>query len=144
VLWTILPGHEIVRGVPNPVVIPAGERYGEPFDIPPPYELVFISSYEGGEVVRSGCAWQGGRGRIFFFAPGHEESPIYFQPEIRRVLAKRRPLGRPACRGPAEGHQARRISQELVNPGMTHPIQIGPGTGGLDWPGTRLDHISLG
>ncbi|MEU8148122.1 ThuA domain-containing protein [Nonomuraea sp. NPDC048901] len=86
-LWTILPGHDIVRGVPNPVVIPKGEMYGEPMDIPEPDELVFISSYEGGEVLRSGCAWQRGKGRIFFFAPGHEESPIYFQPEIRRVLA---------------------------------------------------------
>ncbi|WP_431930143.1 ThuA domain-containing protein [Nonomuraea jabiensis] len=86
-LWTILPGHEIVAGVPNPVVIPHGEMYGEPLDIPAPDELVFISSYEGGEVLRSGCAWHRGRGRVFFFAPGHEEAPIYFQPEIRRVLA---------------------------------------------------------
>ncbi|WP_433430703.1 ThuA domain-containing protein [Nonomuraea sp. CA-141351] len=86
-LWTILPGHEIVRGVPNPVVIPSGEMYGEPLDIPTPDELVFISSYQGGEVLRSGCGFFRGRGRIFFFAPGHEEAPIYFQPEIKRILA---------------------------------------------------------
>jgi trehalose utilization protein len=61
--------------------------YGEPFDIPPPDELVFISSFEGGEVFRSGCCFRRGRGRVFFFAPGHEEYPIYHQPEVRRILA---------------------------------------------------------
>jgi trehalose utilization protein len=87
VLWTVEPDHPIARGVPNPVVIPRSEMYGEPFDIPPPDELVFISSFEGGEVFRSGCCFRRGRGRVFYFAPGDEEYPIYYQPEIRRVLA---------------------------------------------------------
>lgn len=86
-LWTVEPGHPIARGVQNPVVIPRSEMYGEPFDIPPPDELVFISSFEGGEVFRSGCCFRRGRGRVFFFAPGHEEYPIYHQPEVRRILA---------------------------------------------------------
>lgn len=85
-MWTILPGHPITKGLPNPVSIPAQEMYGEPVDIPTPDELVFISSFEGGEVLRSGCVFLRGRGRIFFFAPGHEEYPVYFQPEIRTVL----------------------------------------------------------
>ncbi|WP_223693950.1 ThuA domain-containing protein [Leifsonia poae] len=85
-LWTILPTHPIAAGVPNPVVIPQQEMYGEPIDIPTPDELVFISNFEGGEVLRSGCAYLRGQGRIFFFAPGHEEYPVYFQPEIRRIL----------------------------------------------------------
>ncbi len=86
-LWTVDPGHPIARGVPHPVVIPEQEMYGEPFDIPAPDELVFISSFAGGEVFRSGCCFRRGRGRIFYFSPGHEEYPVYHQPEIRQILA---------------------------------------------------------
>jgi trehalose utilization protein len=86
-VWTVDPGHPIARGVPNPVVIPQQEMYGEPFDIPAPDELVFISSFGGGEVFRSGCCFRRGRGRIFYFSPGHEEQPVYHQPEIQLIIA---------------------------------------------------------
>lgn len=86
-LWTVDPGHPIAAGVPHPVVIPEQEMYGEFFDIPAPDELVFISSFSGGEVFRSGCCFRRGSGRVFYFSPGHEEYPVYHQPEIRRVLA---------------------------------------------------------
>jgi trehalose utilization protein len=86
-LWTVNPGHPIAAGVPHPVVIPEQEMYGEFFDIPAPDELVFISSFTGGEVFRSGCCFRRGNGRVFYFSPGHEEYPVYHQPEIRRILA---------------------------------------------------------
>ena len=87
VVWTVAPTHAIAEGVPPAFVIPAHEMYGEYFDIPPPEELVFISSFAGGEVFRSGCCWTRGKGRIFYFSPGHETFPVYHQPEVRRVLA---------------------------------------------------------
>jgi trehalose utilization protein len=87
VVWTVSPSHPIAAGVPQPLVIPHQEMYGEFFDIPPPDELVFISSFEGGEVFRGGCCFYRGAGRIFYFSPGHEEYPVYFQPEIQRVIA---------------------------------------------------------
>src|SRR5690349_8953697 len=86
-VWTVNPSHPIAAGVPQPIVIPHQEMYGEYFDIPPPDELVFISSFEGGEVFRGGCCYYRGAGRIFYFSPGHEEYPVYFQPEIQRVIA---------------------------------------------------------
>ena len=86
-IWTVSPTHPIARGIPQPIVIPHQEMYGEFFDIPAPDELVFISSFEGGEVFRGGCCFQRGLGRIFYFSPGHEEYPVYFQPEIQRVIA---------------------------------------------------------
>jgi trehalose utilization protein len=46
-----------------------------------------ISGFAGGEVFRSGCCFLRGRGRIFYFGPGHETYPMYFQPEVRRVIA---------------------------------------------------------
>jgi trehalose utilization protein len=85
-VWTVAPSHPIAAGVPASFVIPEQEMYGEFFDVPAPEELVFISSFGGGEVFRSGCCWTRGRGRIFYFSPGHEEHPVYWQPEVQRVL----------------------------------------------------------
>jgi trehalose utilization protein len=87
VIWTANPGHPIAAGVPQPIVIPHQEMYGEFFDIPPPDELVFISSFEGGEVFRSGCCFTRGAGRVVYFGPGDQEFPVYHQHEIQRVIA---------------------------------------------------------
>jgi trehalose utilization protein len=87
VIWTVNPGHPIAAGVPQPIVIPHQEMYGEFFDIPPPDELVFISSFEGGEIFRSGCCYTRGAGRVAYFGPGDQEFPVYHQPEIQRVFA---------------------------------------------------------
>ena len=87
VIWTVNPSHPMAAGVPQPIVIPHDEMYGEYFDIPPPEELVFICSYEGGEVFRGGCCWQRGAGRVAYFSPGDQEFPVYHQPEIQKVIA---------------------------------------------------------
>ena len=47
---------------------------------------MFISWYQGGEVFRSGCAYHRGKGKVFYFAPGHETLPIYHQSEVQRVI----------------------------------------------------------
>jgi hypothetical protein len=82
-----LKAIRICAGLGPCIEIPAQEMYGEPFDIPEPDELVFLSWFQGGEVFRSGCCFRRGRGRIFYFSPGHETFPIYRQPEIVRVIA---------------------------------------------------------
>lgn len=86
-VWTVAPGHPVAQGVEHPIVLPAQEMYGEHFDIPPPDDLVFISAFAGGEVLRSGCGWQRGAGRLFYFGPGDQAFPVYHHPGIRRVLA---------------------------------------------------------
>jgi trehalose utilization protein len=86
-VWNVAPGHPITRGLPEVFAIPEQEMYGEFFDIPQPDELVFISSFSGGEVFRSGCAFRRGQGRIFYFSPGHETHPVYHQPAVRQVIA---------------------------------------------------------
>ena len=63
------------------------EMYGEFFDIPAPDELVFISSFTGGEVFRSGCTFRRGHGKIFYFSPGDQDYPVYHHPDVRRVIA---------------------------------------------------------
>ena len=82
-VWNVAPGHPITRGLPEVFAIPEQEMYGEFFDIPPPDELVFISSYTGGEVFRSGCAFRRGQGRIFYFSPTRGAS-AYHQAEVPR------------------------------------------------------------
>ena len=84
-IWVINPAHPIAQGI-EPYIELREEMYGEPFDIPPPDELIFISWFEGGEVFRSGATWQRGKGKVFYFRPGHETNPTYHHPAILRVL----------------------------------------------------------
>jgi len=85
-LWLVDPAHPIARDLGEYIEIPHVEMYGERFDIPQPDELVFISWFQGGEVFRSGCCYHRGNGKIFYFRPGHETLPIYYQKEVQQVL----------------------------------------------------------
>jgi trehalose utilization protein len=86
-LWVVDPSHPIADGLGQYFELPREEMYGERFDVPAPEALVFISWFEGGEVFRSGCCYSRGRGKIFYFRPGHETYPTYFDPNVRRVIA---------------------------------------------------------
>ena len=86
-VWNLIPAHPIAQGIGEYFEIAAEEMYGEPFGIPAPDELIFISWFSGGEVFRSGCAWYRGNGRIFYFRPGHETYPSYHHPQVQRVIA---------------------------------------------------------
>jgi trehalose utilization protein len=86
-VWVVDPGHPIAQGIGDCIEIEQSEMYGEPFGIPTPDELVFVSWFQGGEVFRSGATWTRGSGRIFYFSPGHEVYPIYHHPDVRRVIA---------------------------------------------------------
>ena len=48
--------------------------------------LSLLSWFEGGEVFRSGCTYQRGNGKVFYFRPGHETYPTYHNQEIQKVL----------------------------------------------------------
>jgi trehalose utilization protein len=85
-LWACNPAHPIARGINRYFEIENSEMYGEPFAIPAPDEIVFISWFEGGDVFRSGCTWKRGNGKIFYFSPGHEMYPIFFNPSVQIVL----------------------------------------------------------
>ncbi len=86
ILWAIDQSHPILEGLDEKIIIEHEETYGEHFQIPQPDELVFISWFSGGEVFRSGCVFKRGRGKIFYFRPGHESVPTYYIPEVQKVL----------------------------------------------------------
>lgn len=85
-LWVVDPSHPITAGIGQWIDLEKEEMYGEHFDIPTPDQLVFISWFEGGEVFRSGATYQRGKGRIFYFRPGHETYPTYYNKEIQTVI----------------------------------------------------------
>jgi trehalose utilization protein len=86
-MWVVEPGHPIAAGLGETIELEHEEMYGERFDIPAPDTLVFVSWFNGGEVFRSGCCYTRGRGKVFYFRPGHESYPTYFHPDVRRVIA---------------------------------------------------------
>ncbi|MEQ3553697.1 ThuA domain-containing protein [Pseudonocardia nematodicida] len=96
-VWTVNPSHPIAAGVPHPIALGEQEMYGEFFDIPAPDELVFVSSYTGGEVFRSGATFRRGHGKIFYFGPGDQAYPVYHHDDVRRVIANAVSWARPAA-----------------------------------------------
>lgn len=102
-LWNVEPGHPITRGIGEYIELPRTEMYGERFDIPAPDKVIFISWFEGGEVFRSGCCFERGHGRIFYFRPGHETFPIYHNEEVRKVLCNAVRWARPRVNKPDQG-----------------------------------------
>jgi trehalose utilization protein len=100
------PHHPITHGV-HDFALAQEEMYGAPFDVPPPAAVVLQSFFPaGGEYFPSGLIWtvgtgvdrtfasgpgrgigQGeGIGRVFYFRPGHESVPTYFNLDVRRIL----------------------------------------------------------
>lgn len=85
-LWTVDPAHPIAAGVPEHFELPYEEMYGEPFMIAGDAHVIFISWFEGGEVLRSGFTLQRGYGRLFYFRPGHEAFPTFYDPNVLKVI----------------------------------------------------------
>jgi trehalose utilization protein len=86
-LWVVDPAHPIAEGIGAYIELENEEMYGEHFDIPTPEELVFVSWFAGGEVFRSGCTYHRGQGKVFYFRPGHETFPTYYNQEVLRVIS---------------------------------------------------------
>ena len=99
------PRHPIVEGVDD-FVLPEEEMYGAPFGSPLPQVIVLQSYFpEGGEYFPSFALTVGrgidpeftsghgnghhqgdGAGRVFYFRPGHEIYPTYFDPNVKKIL----------------------------------------------------------
>ena len=82
----LLPKHPIARGLPAEFTIAQTEMYNEPFHVPPPDEVVLEEHWEHGEWFRSGSVWNIGKGRVFYFRPGHEIYPVFKNPDVLKIL----------------------------------------------------------
>lgn len=85
-LWNIAPNHPITQGIGEYIDIPEEEMYGERFDIPEPDKTIFLGWFTGGEVFRSGCCWDRGLGKVFYFQPGHEGNPTFHIKDIQTII----------------------------------------------------------
>lgn len=83
---TLLPQHPIAAGIPENFDIPQTEMYDEPFHVPAPDAVVFEERWDKGEHFRSGCVWNVGKGKVFYFRPGHETYPVYKQDVPLKIL----------------------------------------------------------
>jgi trehalose utilization protein len=83
------PNHPICKGVKN-FKLPRIERYGEPFAVPTPEAVPLDGLYtkpdHKTEPGRMGLCWTVGKGRVFYFTPGHETYNDYYRPEVRTIF----------------------------------------------------------
>ncbi len=85
-IWKINASHPITQGIDRYFELPHEETYAEPFGIPEPDQLLFIGAYEGGEVFRSGCVYYRENGKIFYFQPGHETFPTFYNENVQTII----------------------------------------------------------
>lgn len=86
IVWVVEPSHPITRGIDRCFKLEAEETYGEPFVIPTPDKLLLLANFSGGEVFRAGCLFERGNGKIFYFQPGHETYPTYYDKNVQTVI----------------------------------------------------------
>lgn len=85
-MWIILPEHPIARGIGD-FVIPHEEIYTEPFEVPQPEAVIVEGTWPSGHRNREVMAWSEGRGRVVYIRAGHETYPIYFLPQMQKLVA---------------------------------------------------------
>ena len=130
-IWICNPGHPIAEGLDEYFEIEMTEMYGEPFQVPAPDETVFVSWFEGGEVFRSGLCYKRGNGKIFYFRPGHESYPVYYNKDVQRVIKNSVHW---VCPEKTSGVWIDRIAKGIDNMERTTPIEP------IETKGYQVDH----
>jgi len=85
-IWKINAGHPITQGIDHFFELEHEETYAEPFGIPEPDEVLFMGWFSGGELFRAGCTFHRENGRIFYFQPGHETFPTFYNENVQTVI----------------------------------------------------------
>lgn len=96
------PDHPIAQGVKE-FTIEHEERYSDPYAVPTPKAVVFegVASLKNGknDPSQQGLTWEIGKGKVFYFQPGHETNPVFFDPNVRRIMANAIRWAAPARQG---------------------------------------------
>jgi len=79
-ITTLLPDHPIARDIPKKFTLAHTEMYDEPNHVPKPDAVIFREDWKLGERFRSGTVWDLGKGKVFYFRPGHETHAVYTEP----------------------------------------------------------------
>jgi len=91
VVKVAMPDHAIVKGVKAEFAVANDERYSDPYAVPPtdqvPWTGVQVHKDGVREDAKMGFCWNVGKARYFYLQLGHETNPIYFDAEIRKIMA---------------------------------------------------------
>ena len=83
--------HPIAAGLPAEFTFDHAERYSDPYAVPEPKAVPFggFHTVKDGskDEARMGLCWEVGKGKFFYFQAGHETSPVYFDENIRKIMA---------------------------------------------------------
>lgn len=80
------PDHPIAKNIPVNFTIEHTEMYNEPFHVPEPDEVIMEERWPTGEWFRSGAVWNIGKGKVFYFRPGHETYNVFHDPLVLRII----------------------------------------------------------
>lgn len=114
VVWNLMPSHPIAAGIPDHFILEEEEMYSEPFYIPQPDALVFGSWFEDGNILRSGCCFIRGAGKVFWFQPGHETCRSFFNPYVRRIITNAVYWAKPSVDGQSITDKCPHITEPIV------------------------------
>ncbi len=78
--------HPIAKGLPEKFELPKTEMYAEPFHVPEPDEVILEERWATGDWFRSGMVWTIGKGRVFYFRPGHETYAVFKEKPVLQLL----------------------------------------------------------
>lgn len=85
------PSHPIAKGLPEEFTVASSERYSDPYAVPEAKPVVFTGVAQlkngGTDPSQQGFCWEIGKGRMFYFQPGHETNPIFMDENVRKLMA---------------------------------------------------------
>lgn len=97
-LWILDHNHPIMEGLNDRFIeLSAEETYSEPFGIPDPDKLLMVGWFNGGEVFRSACIWHRENGKVFYFQPGHESFPTFYDKNVQTIITNAVRWAAPVC-----------------------------------------------
>lgn len=114
VVWNLMPSHPIAAGIPDHFILEEEEMYSEPFYIPQPDALVFGSWFEDGNILRSGCCFIRGAGKVFWFQPGHETCKSFFNPYVRKIITNAVYWAKPSVDGQSIPDKCPHITEPII------------------------------
>ena len=80
------PDHPVAKGLPRNFTIPNTEMYNEPFHVPDPDEVIIEERWPTGEWFRTAAVWNIGKGKVFYFRPGHETYKVFHEKPMLKVI----------------------------------------------------------
>jgi trehalose utilization protein len=84
------PTHPIAQGITE-FTITHHERYSDPYAVPRPKSVVFegVATLKNGstDASQQGLAWEIGKGRMFYLQAGHETNPVFYDGNVRKIMA---------------------------------------------------------